>query len=429
MRSMTVGTPRPEEMLSDRVRQILIGLGYSEIMSLPLTTEEHQFERLRIADARALPASRESETQGVQRRPRRISWAACSKRSAKTAAGRCRSGCSKSTMSSSSTTRPKRVRPKIAQVALVEIGRESGYATARSVVDALLRELGWQAEYEAIEHPTFVPGRAARILRRRQADRHPRRSPPRSAHQLRPHVSGRARRTDAGARLLNCAQDAEGQRRKSLALRSLRLCVLRIFGAIALACTIRDHVGMVDDPRVLTIPAFLANAVERRGDEPALGTIRGGELRWRTWRRDWATTSQALAATLRAAGVQPGDRVAQVSENRYEWIIIDLALHLAGAVHVPIHVTLSGEQIAEQIAASGARLVFVSTAELLAKFAERLTHGETVFVHDEQDVRRGEATAGQAQQLAPRASQPPVPSPTIWRRSCSPPARRAGRAA
>ena len=36
-------------------------------------------------------------------------------------------------------------------------------------------------------------------------------------------------------------------------------------------------------------------------------------------------------------------------------------------MHVPIHVTLSGEQIAEQIADSGARLVFVSTAELLGE--------------------------------------------------------------
>jgi phenylalanyl-tRNA synthetase beta chain len=28
-------------------------------------------------------------------------------------------------------------------------------------MDALLRELGWKAEYAAIDHPTFVPGRAA----------------------------------------------------------------------------------------------------------------------------------------------------------------------------------------------------------------------------------------------------------------------------
>src|SRR4029078_5110913 len=41
------GTPRPEEVTSDRVRQILIGLGYSEVMSLPLTTEDEQFKKLR----------------------------------------------------------------------------------------------------------------------------------------------------------------------------------------------------------------------------------------------------------------------------------------------------------------------------------------------------------------------------------------------
>jgi phenylalanyl-tRNA synthetase beta chain len=50
------------------------------------------------------------------------------------------------------------------KVALAEIGRESGFATARSVVDALLRELGWQAEYKAVAHPTFVSGRAAEVF-------------------------------------------------------------------------------------------------------------------------------------------------------------------------------------------------------------------------------------------------------------------------
>ena len=55
-------------------------------------------------------------------------------------------------------------------------------------------------------------------------------------------------------------------------------------------------------------------------------------------------------------------------------------------MHVPIHVTLSGEQIADQIATSGARLVFVSSGELLAKFAGHLSHGETVIVHDEHAI-------------------------------------------
>jgi len=132
-----------------------------------------------------------------------------------------------------------------------------------------------------------------------------------------------------------------------------------------------------------TIPSFFARAVTLRADEPALGEIRGGKLRWRTW-GEIGRDVQALVGELRRAGVRSGDRVAQVSENRYEWIIVDLALHSLGAVHVPIHVSLSGEQIAEQIAASGARIVFVSTAALLEKVAPQLTHGETIRAHDEQ---------------------------------------------
>lgn len=142
-----------------------------------------------------------------------------------------------------------------------------------------------------------------------------------------------------------------------------------------------------------TIPELFTAAVTRRSEEKALGTIRVGELHWRTWQQVW-NESHALAAELRAAGIAPGDRVAQVSENRYEWIITDLALHLAGAVHVPIHVTLSGEQIAEQIADCGAKLVFVSSRQLLTKFAERLDAKTQVKVHDEQGNRIEQSLLG-----------------------------------
>jgi long-chain acyl-CoA synthetase len=137
---------------------------------------------------------------------------------------------------------------------------------------------------------------------------------------------------------------------------------------------------MTESPQ--TIPEHFARTVAQRGDHRALGAIRGGELRWRTW-REVADDAARLAETIAAAGIQPGDRVAHVSENRYEWIITDLALHLAGAVHVPQHVTLSPSQIAEQITDSGARLVFVSNRELLAKFAELLPTNVAVLIHDE----------------------------------------------
>jgi long-chain acyl-CoA synthetase len=130
-----------------------------------------------------------------------------------------------------------------------------------------------------------------------------------------------------------------------------------------------------------TIAAFLAATVARQGEERALGFVRNGDLHWRTWREVFDAAAR-LAATMQEAGITAGDRVAQVSENRYEWIITDLALHLASAVHVPIHVTLSGEQIAAQIVDSGARLVFVSSHMLLGKFRSVLDGALPIVCHD-----------------------------------------------
>ena len=153
----------------------------------------------------------------------------------------------------------------------------------------------------------------------------------------------------------------------------------------------------------LTISDFFANSVARRGNELALGYVRAGELHWLTWQQVADQASQ-LAATLRVAGIAPGDRVAQVSENRWEWIITDLAIHLAGAVHVPIHITLSGEQIAEQITDSGARLVFVSSQPMLAKFVDLAPKGITYIIHDEQ-------TEGPRTPVGVQAARSPAPSP------------------
>src|SRR3954469_7153630 len=135
-----------------------------------------------------------------------------------------------------------------------------------------------------------------------------------------------------------------------------------------------------------TIAEYLARTVADRANERALGFIYNGELHWRTWREVW-DAAVAMAGELQASNVTAGDRVAQVSENRYEWVFTDLALHLIGAVHVPIHVTLSGQQIAEQIRDCGAKFVFVSTEELLATFAERLPVSTICRLHDAQNER------------------------------------------
>lgn len=131
-----------------------------------------------------------------------------------------------------------------------------------------------------------------------------------------------------------------------------------------------------------TIVSFLANTLANRANEPALGSTSGGAVRWRTW-AEVANDASRLASAMTASGVRPGDRVAHVSENRGEWIVTDLAIHVARAVHVPIQITLSGPQIAEQIADSGSRLVVASTRDVLAKFQTLVDPGLPALIHDE----------------------------------------------
>jgi long-chain acyl-CoA synthetase len=115
-----------------------------------------------------------------------------------------------------------------------------------------------------------------------------------------------------------------------------------------------------------TIIELLCRRIEASGDEPALGVKRDGQYHWLTWFEVAEQVSQAVAALVEL-GVQPGDRVVQVSENRHEWVIADFAIQMAGAIHVPIHPTLAGPQIAWQVRHSGASVAFVSGPEQVVK--------------------------------------------------------------
>ncbi len=129
-----------------------------------------------------------------------------------------------------------------------------------------------------------------------------------------------------------------------------------------------------------TIPQLLATTVARVGDQSALGVIRDGQLFWRTWAQVDADVRR-LAEALSRAAVRPGDRVAQFAENRYEWIVTDLAILSLGAVHVPLHSALSVDQIAAQLADSGAMLLFVSSAAPSA-LTRRIDPSVRIILHD-----------------------------------------------
>ena len=77
-----------------------------------------------------------------------------------------------------------------------------------------------------------------------------------------------------------------------------------------------------------------------------------------------------LALGLGALGMEPGDRVAIVSESRPEWVLCDLAVLTGRGVTVPIYPTLSSPQVRYLLQDSGARLAIVSTGLQLEKIQD-----------------------------------------------------------
>jgi long-chain acyl-CoA synthetase len=93
---------------------------------------------------------------------------------------------------------------------------------------------------------------------------------------------------------------------------------------------------------------------------------RGGQ--WRDVDSDEIRrTVEELSLGLEALGVQKGDRVAILSENRPEWAYADMAALCAGGIVVTIYPSLSSTQVLYVLKDSGAKAVVVSNAAQAAK--------------------------------------------------------------
>ena len=115
--------------------------------------------------------------------------------------------------------------------------------------------------------------------------------------------------------------------------------------------------------------AIWARRIADGGDRPSLFVRRGQDYVSLSWNQI-AHDARRLAVGLAEMGVKPGDRVGQLSENRYEWILSDIAIQLAGAVHVPMHAPLSSTQVGQQLSDSQSKVVFISTPQQLQKLAD-----------------------------------------------------------
>ena len=112
------------------------------------------------------------------------------------------------------------------------------------------------------------------------------------------------------------------------------------------------------------VDLFLKRADEL-GDKPFLTAKHDGEWRSLSW-RETAQQVCLLAEALRRLGLESGDRVMLVSENRPEWAIADLAIMAAGCITTPAYTTNTERDHAHVLENSSAKAVIVSDARLAA---------------------------------------------------------------
>lgn len=131
---------------------------------------------------------------------------------------------------------------------------------------------------------------------------------------------------------------------------------------------------------IVTIPALFRETLNSAGERPFLGAKREGRYQYQTYSQV-AVLVEKFASALVALGIDSGDRVAQISGNRPEWVITDLGTMTAGAIHVPLYATVSEEAFSYILNDSKARVLIVETSDhwaLLKSCAANLPHLEAV---------------------------------------------------
>ena len=155
------------------------------------------------------------------------------------------------------------------------------------------------------------------------------------------------------------------------------------------------------------VSLFLDRADER-GDRPFLWAKHDGKWQSLSW-SEAACQVCLVAEGLRGLGLNKGDRVVLVSENRPEWCLADLAIMAAGCITVPAYITNTERDHLHILENCGASAVIVSDAKLAKSLLPAILRSNptehvisfeplrqlqsgTSTVHDWADLLKGDAT-------------------------------------
>ena len=119
-----------------------------------------------------------------------------------------------------------------------------------------------------------------------------------------------------------------------------------------------------------TLPKLLERRAADFGDHVAMRKKDFGLWQETSW-RVYAEQAHAVSRALLAFGIAPGDCVALISENRPEWLFVDLGIQSIRAITAAIYVTSAAEQVAYVMAHSRSRVIFVEDQEQLDKVLDQ----------------------------------------------------------
>ncbi|MBU3759667.1 MAG: long-chain fatty acid--CoA ligase [Candidatus Omnitrophica bacterium] len=137
-----------------------------------------------------------------------------------------------------------------------------------------------------------------------------------------------------------------------------------------------------------TLPALFYDRFKLGAGKEALWVKTSAGPQAVTWDQ-WRQAVEETAAGLYACGVEPGDRVAILSENRPEWTYADLGALFLGAVTVPIYPTSSPKETAYILENSESKVLFLSSREHGERLKADLPAGIRVFIFNPGEAQPG----------------------------------------
>ncbi|MEQ8355552.1 MAG: long-chain fatty acid--CoA ligase [Kiloniellaceae bacterium] len=151
--------------------------------------------------------------------------------------------------------------------------------------------------------------------------------------------------------------------------------------------------GMMDFTASRSLTKVFFDQAAKRPEAPFVWHKADGSFRPQSW-REIAEQAKALSRALRGLGLEAGDRVVLLAENRPEWLIADLAIMAAGAVTVPAYTTALTSDHRHVLTDSGAVGVVVSTQALADRLLPAVLDAPACkWIAAVEDLRRPSAGA------------------------------------